>query len=290
MILDFKKLRPSANHPPYPPYHTGPYLEEYFYSFYLKNKNKFDLTSYTLIPIFWTNILHIPTFSKTEIQFFIDALPKNKKYFTVSQLDDGIEQLLPPSTVNFVAGGNMDGICIPLICSPIPQEHIHICKKDIFCSFIGTYVNNKNYNCRIKLYNEYHTDPDFYFTPPRHWERVVQQQNFLEFINITLRSRFTLCPRGYGLSSFRLYETLQLNSVPVYVYDKKFIPFEDILNWEEFCVLIPEHKIPLLKDILKDISTEQYNSMLLKGKEVYKNYFTLEKTSEQILNVLNKIK
>jgi hypothetical protein len=76
----------------------------------------------------------------------------------------------------------------------------------------------------------------------------------------------------------------------VYIYDKKFIPFEDILKWEEFCVLIPESKISSLKDILKDISSEQYNNMLLKGKEIYKNYFTLEKTSEQILNVLNKIK
>jgi len=287
MVFNFKELRPPANYPPYPPYHTGPYLEEYFYDFYLKNKILFDQTGHTLIPIFWTNLLHLRTFTKENIQHYIDVLPKDKKYFTVSQLDDGIEQELPQNTINFVAGGNMTGICLPLICSSIPPQYIKNTNKDIFCSFVGTYVtNDEKYKCRVTMYKTYHQDLDFYFSKPRHWQHLVNEQNFLEFINITQRSKFTLCPRGYGLSSFRLYETMQLNSVPVYIFDKKFTPFENILNWEEFCILIHESEISQLKEKLLNVSENKYNEMLKKGQEVYKEYFTLEGMSQQILRIL----
>jgi hypothetical protein len=287
MVFNFKELRPQANYPPYPPYHTGPYLEEYFYNFYLKNKEQFDLTGYTLIPIFWTNLLHSRTHTKENIQQFINVLPKDKKYFTVSQLDDGIEQKLPLNTINFVAGGNMEGICLPLICSSIPSQYIEKRNKDIFCSFVGTYVtNDEKYKCRLTTFQTYQNDTDFYFSVPRHWQHIVNEQNFLEFINVTQRSKFTLCPRGYGLSSFRLYETMQLNSVPVYIFNKRFTPFEDILDWKEFCILIHESEISQLKEKLLSISENKYNEMLKRGQEVYKNYFTLEKTSQQILRIL----
>ena len=51
MEINFKNLRPPANYPVYPPYHTGLYLEEYFYDFYIKNKPLFDKTGYTLIQL-----------------------------------------------------------------------------------------------------------------------------------------------------------------------------------------------------------------------------------------------
>ena len=288
MILDFKTLRPPANYPPYPPYHTGPYLEEYFYNFYLRNKKQFDDTQRTLIPAFWTNLLYTTHITKNSIQHFIDVLPIDKKYFTVSQLDDGIEQTLPTDTINFVAGGNMDGIAIPLICSPIPQTYIKRHDKDILCSFVGTYAEGSEYNCRKKLYNNFFKDKEFYFSQPRHWERVVQNDNFLEFANITQRSKFTLCPRGYGLSSFRLYETLQLNSIPIYVYDKRFLPFTDIIKWDEFCVLIHESQIHDTKDIILQIDEQKMKQMLQRGKEIYNMYFTLEATCNQILDILKK--
>ena len=44
MIVDFKELRIPYDHPTYPPYHEGYYMEEYFYKYYLKNKKEFDKT------------------------------------------------------------------------------------------------------------------------------------------------------------------------------------------------------------------------------------------------------
>ena len=56
MEVNFKNLRVPADYPTYPPYHTGDYLEEYFYKFYKENKEEFDKTGYTYIPVFWTNV------------------------------------------------------------------------------------------------------------------------------------------------------------------------------------------------------------------------------------------
>jgi len=283
-MLNFNLLRPTPRYPAYPPYHTGKYLEEYFYSFYLENKSKFDNTGYTLIPIFWTN-LYRNQFPNNTIQEYINFLPK-AKYFTVCQFDDGIQERLPENTINFVAGGNKDGIPIPLICSPIPEKYLEKKNKDIFCSFVGTYLNTEKYSCRLKLYETFNTDKEFYFSTPRPWSNVVQDNFFQEFCEITKRSNFTLCPRGYGLQSFRLYEALQLGSIPVFVYNKSFFPFSEFIKWEDFCILIHENEITDLKNILKNISLDQQQKMVLKGREIYEAYFTMKGMSYHILKTL----
>ena len=289
MILNFKTLRPLPQYPAYPPYHDGPYIEEYFYNFYKANKKKFDSIDKTLIPIFWTN-LYIHNTSNEIIQYFVDQLPSGRDYFTVSQFDDGIQQKLPQGTINFVAGGNMKGIPIPLICSPIPVHYIKPVEKNILCSFVGTFIDTDRYVCRKKLYEVFSVDSDFYFTDKRMWDRIVPQERLLEFFNITQRSRFTLCPRGYGLQSFRLYEVLQLNSIPVFVYDEPFFPFNDFIDWNEFCVLVHRDQIPNLKNIITEISEDRQQQMLIKGREIYNQYFTMEGMSKHILKTLENLK
>lgn len=288
-MLDFKNLRIKPTYPAYPPYHLGPYMEEYFYEFYKRNKTDFDNTGYTLIPIFWTN-LYIAGVPDNIIQEYVDHLPSQQKYFTLCQFDDGIHNELPQNTINFVAGGNKEGIPVPLICSPLPKQLIEQnIKKDIFCSFVGTCLDTEKYSCRLKLYKQFSNDKDFYFTQKRPWDRIVTQTQFQEFINITQRSNFTLCPRGYGLQSFRIYEALQLNSIPVFVYNKPFFPFADKIDWDDFCIRVHENDIPQLKFRLKSITEEKIDLMLKKGREIYEQYFTMEGMSKSILTALKNL-
>lgn len=283
MIYDFKELRPAANYPVYPPYHKGDYLEEYFYKFYITNKDLFDQTGYTYIPIFWTNV-YITGHNKHLIQQYIDVLP-SKKYFTVSQHDDAVNEKLPTGTISFEAGGNKGGIPIPLICSPLDKS---LCapsgNKDIFCSFVGSIIHG---SLRHRLYSMYFRDASFYFSP-QEWTSTVPQDRFNHFIDITKRSHFALCPRGYGLQSFRIYEVLQLGSIPVIVYDKDWFPFNDVLDWKTFSVLIHQNELHLLKEKLSSISDQQINEMLATGKQIYEKYFTLDGTCQQILKILQR--
>lgn len=281
MNIDFKNLRPPANYPVYPPYHTGDYLEEYFYKFYKRHKEEFDKTGYTLIPVFWTNV-YITNVNVNLIQPYIDLLPAGK-YFTVSQHDDAVKEVLPAGTISFEAGGNKNGIPIPLICSPLSKEVAVPTAKDIFCSFTGAITHD----IRNVIYNMYREDRDFVFFA-KNWSPTVSNNELLTFINTTKCSKFTLCPRGYGAQSFRLYEVLQLGSVPVIVYDKEWFPFSNEIDWSSFCILINVKEIPEIKNKLLHVSDEKYTNMLSVGRSIYEKYFTMDGMSANILKFLQQ--
>ena len=282
MIVDFKELRIPYDHPTYPPYHEGYYMEEYFYKYYLKNKKEFDKTGFTLIPIFWTNVYimeHKGANKRRLIQPFLNALPDGK-YFSVSQHDDAVEEQLPAGTLSFEGGGNGNGIPLPLICSKIPSVPDKK-EKDIFCSFVGS----ASHPIRDTIRDTYANDNDFQLYM-KHWTEAVPEEQLNFFIDVTNRSKFSLCPRGYGAQSFRFYEIMQLNSIPVVVYDKKWFPFEDVIDYESFCVLVHETEIPNLKNKLSQITDKQQEQMLASGKKIYEKYFTLEGMCKQILRIL----
>jgi hypothetical protein len=75
------------------------------------------------------------------------------------------------------------------------------------------------------------------------WNPSVSNVDLNSFIELAVKSKFCLCPRGYGLNSFRLYEAMQLGCVPVIITDEPYLPWKDELNWNEFSVLITPDKI-----------------------------------------------
>jgi hypothetical protein len=287
MEINFKHLRVSADYLVYPPYHKGDYLEEYFYKYYLRNKEEFDSVNFTLIPVFWTNV-YITGKNRNLLQPYIDSLPKNVRYFTVSQHDDAIQEKLPPNTLSFTAGGRAGGIPIPLICSPIPEEYTSKTNtKDISCSFVGTISTVSG--LRQKMYHTLQNTPGFYFSEPQWWSPTITENKFKEFIDITQRSWFSLAPRGYGLQSFRFYEILQLGSIPIFVYDNKWQPFENFIDWSVFSLSVHIDNISSVPDMINSYTTEQKVELIKTGHKVYKEFFTLEKTCNYILKSL-KIK
>lgn len=284
MEIDFKNLRVSADYPVYPPYHEGDYLEEYFYKFYLQNKHEFDATGYTLIPVYWTNV-YITGKNRNLLQPYLNALPKDKKYFTVSQHDDAVQEQLPPNTISFTAGGRLGGIPIPLVCSPIPKKYIAATvKKDILCSFVGTISTTSG--LRQNMYQTLQHQSGFYFSEPQWWSPSVSKQKFEEFINITQRSWFSLAPRGYGLQSFRFFEILQLGSIPIFVYDPEWFPFKETIDWSTFSICIQEKEMAKIPEIINSFSTEQKIQFIKTGYKMYQEYFSLEATAKQILQHL----
>ena len=278
---------------PYPPYHEGDDLESFFINYYFKNKNKIDSTGWNFIPVKWTYIYNNRSNLYNTLQDDLNNLDHNKKYFTVSQHDDAPAHNLPPNTINFSAGGNQPNtIPIPLICSPI--KNIKSTDKDIFCSFVGSVNQNMSGNAsighqtRMNILHSLVNNSD-YILKPKHWSPHIEEKRKDLFLNITSRSKFTLCPRGYGATSFRLYEAMQLNSIPVYIYFKEpFIPFKDNINWENISVLIETNNISNIDFILKSISDEKYNKMLKNIKNIYPKYFTLESMCDNIIKTLIK--
>jgi hypothetical protein len=292
-LKQFNEFILEIEQSPYPPYHKGYYLERYFIDFYIKNRKIIDDTGYQFLPITWTDIyIHKPHL-RGKLQEIINSLDKEKKYFTVSQHDDAPLEILPPHTVKFSAGGNASNcVPIPLICSPI--ENIEKKEKDIFCSFVGSVnapVNvfgEMGHNTRMKMLNNLKDKPE-YILKPRVWQTSIEESRKNLFLDLTSRSKFTLCPRGYGATSFRLYEAMQLNSIPVYIYyDKPYLPYKDKIDWNSFCVLINFNDIDKLDEKLKSITEETYDKMLNKISEIYQKYFTFEGMCNRIIETLQE--
>lgn len=278
VYLKNETLRTAATYPVYPPYHVGRYLEEYFFDWFQNNPVDTDRK---YIDIFWTNLYcNAATGNRpnVNIQQELNQLDPNGKYFTVCQHDDGPMENLPEDTIIFSAGGNRTNgniVPIPLICSSFGTMINE--SKEFLCSFVGSMTHPiRNMMCQ-----RWATDPDF-IVATQNWMQVVPQKNLAIFKSLTAKSKFTLCPRGYGKTSFRLYEAIQLGSVPVYVSDEHYLPWSDELDWNEYCVLIHPNQIDQLKDILLNYSDERINRMVRNAQSLYAEYFSLPGVCTQI--------
>jgi len=273
LINIFSNFRPNPKYPTYPPYHEGLYLEDYFFDYF--TKNNLESNRY-YIPVFWTTCYVDNCFSG--LQELINTLNPNLKYFTVAQHDDAIREKLPPNTISFNAGGNGSGIPIPLVCSPIKDEIKPKLERDIFCSFVGSVTHP----IRNMMYNSLHTMSK-YVIYGKQWTPSVSNDDFNNFLNLSSRSIFSLCPRGYGKSSFRLYEVIQLGSIPVYIYDQKWCPFEDEIDWNEFSVLIDINNIQNIDNILSSISQDKIKQMQDNLYKYWNENFTMKSICEKII-------
>lgn len=276
MIYSQTSLRPIPQYPVYPPYHIGDYLEDYFYK---KFSTETEKVSRDYIGVSWTT-LYCDN-KRQDLQPFLNTIPREGKYFTVSQHDDAPQEILPPDTICFSAGGNVRGeniIPIPLICSKLPVEITEPNDRNLLASFVGSVTHP----IRLEMGNACKDNKDIMIYM-KGWNPTVNKNEFETFIHLAANSIFCLCPRGYGLNSFRLYEAMQLGCIPVVVTNDFYLPWNDELNWNEFSVLIDQKNIPNMVEILRSVSQEKINSMREKIKEVYPKYFTLDGMYQNIL-------
>ena len=276
------ELQPKYNSS-YPGYSSGNNLEEIYYKYFLKYKDEIK-TDRIYLPVFWTSYYVTHGYGeRIELSCkWLNTLDKSKKYFTVVQYASGI--YVPNYDLDlkvFSAGGgglNKKNECvriekyegntqhvfygkkgdidIPLMCMPLfPCTGI---KKDIFCSFMGRLNTHR---CRYTLRNTLQKDPRYHF---------YNGKGFEEYKQIVNRSVFTLAPRGYGYTSFRIYEAILADSIPIYVWeDKKVLPFEDILDWSSFCIIIHSSEINKLSEILDNVNVDQYMKKLREVKSQF---------------------
>lgn len=268
-----------------PPPHSyagydGPWIENWFYSYWQRNQKELteeNRISRIYVPVFWTDYYVRYGLKKKhdEIQNFINRnIRPDKKYFTIVQNDDGILEKVPKNILIFSAGGKGD-IPIPLIKGDLgPVER----KRDIQCSFMGPLEGPHNITgVKSKMYDMLKDRKGFYFS----------RGTMPEFIDIMSRSVFTLCPRGYGRSSFRLYEAMALGSIPIYIWDDmEWLPYKDKLNWDEFSIRINVKDIGNLPGIIDAHTPEEIRRKQEKIKELHAEYFTYEATCKQIISML----
>jgi hypothetical protein len=205
-------------------------------------------------------------------------LPDKTKFFCGGYYDTD------PSLINFKEINSKKYISIPLIVSPSIntgiQNNINSNKKYL-ASFIGS---NSNY-LRENLEKIYLNNPKFYIKNKFNPEMKSSSFGELQFfINVSLQSYFILCPRGFSPTSYRLYESLHLKRIPVYISDIFWLPYEDEINWNDICVFIKPEQINSLEEILnEELKSGNYQKKLKYINEISDQYFTFEAIFSKII-------
>jgi len=268
----------------YPPNNHQIY-EEYFYDYYHNNN---ITTDREYIPILWTNLYISRNYGNSnmdDVQSYLDSLDRNKKYFTVLQYDDGILQNIDDlDIVVFCSGGGGQknvpekniGYPIPLVCQP--RKHINKNRdRDILCSFIGS----NTHPLRNLMTQKLNSLPGF--------DIVLSKISYDQFIDKMERSIFSLCPRGYGATSFRICESLQQGSIPIYVYDKDWSPWIDEFDFNEIGLKVHESQIDEIPNMINSLREEDLNRLRENGEKIYNEYFDYKNCTIKIINKLNSL-
>jgi len=257
----------DAVYPTYPSYHMGLYLEEMFVEHGEKCGDRY------LIPVFWTNAYK--EHKQGLIQQKLNQLDPNKKYYCVCTHDDAPTESLPPDTLVFGAGGNNTStIPIPLVVSKIP--YFKDGEKDIRASFVGSYTHP------IRGQMAHYASPEFVLSMQPQWSETITDERFNAFETVSSRSQYVLCPRGYGPTSYRLYEAFQYGAVPVYISDRFWLPWEDEVTWDDLIIKITPEQIPDIKTIL-DRYDEKREAMIEYAASIYDEFFSIEGVFKKIL-------
>lgn len=92
------------------------------------------------------------------------------------------------------------------------------------------------------------------------------------YAELLSKSKFVLCPRGVGASTWRVFETMRAGRVPVIVSDEWCPPKGP--KWEEFSIRITEKDIDQIPDILESLKVRAPD-MGTKARNAWDSHFSL---------------
>lgn len=118
------------------------------------------------------------------------------------------------------------------------------------CQFkVGFHGCSRTHDCRPKLRDVIDKlVPSYYCDNQRAWwDFSAEQQTQFRRSYLTLleNTKFIFCPRGRGLNSIRFFEALKLGRIPVLISDEAKLPLEDVVDYNEFVVRVPEADVGL---------------------------------------------
>lgn len=252
----------------YPPDNTIP-----FERWYMENYVDADATERIYLPIQWTALYCNNNYGKCHktnlhIQSFLQSLDPQKKYYTIVQYDDGILNNLAHLDIKVCA---MSGprIDFPLPLIAMPHQYTFNVEKDIFASFVGRITHP----IRSEMFKQLKDKKDFHL--------LMDTLPLKHYCELMARSKYALCPRGYGQTSFRIQEAIQYNAIPVYISDEFIWPYQT--EHFEYGIVLKQNE-----DIAEylELHNQHRYDITLNLLEQSKHLFTYQGCKQEILTHL----
>jgi hypothetical protein len=162
----------------------------------------------------------------------------------IVQHDDCVLFNLHGADVKIFGMGCKGDVQLPLVCQPHKYEFKET-NRSIFASFIGSITHP----IRKKMVDELQGKDGYFIS--------TELTSLHTYCYIMSQSKYALCPRGYGKTSFRIQEALQYGAIPIYISDEFLFTkgchcFTDVETAVKFIELHPE--LRLVQDVYENYS------------------------------------
>jgi hypothetical protein len=266
--------------------YKGPWLEDHWQQHfhsraqYLTNEN-FSSVFGPYIPLLpaWTDIWRAGGSKYSDINLLKTlkvVLRTDVVYITVSQSADGFpgnqkeyQQLQDEYNIVVLSAGGYGHVPVPLLKQPeqlLPK--IPVSNRTHLMSYVGrkTHAPKDLRNEMLKILGDDH----YYYGGD--WRSVM------------LNSKFSLCPRGFGRTSYHVMETLQMGLIPIHVYSDDDIPWmpysTTVLRNLSFSTNL--ENLPTLINELGQLSDARIEQMEQEIERHIDGYFSFEGIMRQI--------
>lgn len=280
-ILPVRDIFKPKSQPFIYPKHNKDYgVEQDFYEYFQKEQSLHaqsgEKADWFYLPIFWTRWHLNNDYAKKglkALQVEVDrVLNKASKTFTVCQYDDGPVVGLGKTKVFYASRKIANGQDIPLLASPHKIPWLNPRKKYL-AVFSGRIMTH---SIRKEMIDRCGEDKQFLI---RNSDASTKS-----YVKDLLSAYVALCPRGYGGSSFRFYEAMQLGVVPFLIGDIDTRPFKNQIDWNQISFYSKESKD--IKKIINTIPKDQLLVMGKKAKQVFETKLKFGVWPKQLLKEL----
>jgi len=145
--------------------------------------------------------------------------------------------------------------------------------------------NNKNITTRFVMRKTYGMAIN---------DKKTQLQQRVEYIDNILENDYTLCARGAGNFSYRLYETLCCGRIPLFINTDCVLPFDKIINWKDYCVWVDEGELHNIDKILLEyhnsISASEFKEKQQKCRDLWESHLSPNGFFSKIPKILTELK
>jgi len=105
----------------------------------------------------------------------------------------------------------------------------------------------------------------------------IQAELWNQFKNNITGSDYTLCMRGTGNFSARLYETLAMGRIPIFINTDCILPFSEEINWRNHIVWVEFKELSRLNEFILDfhskLSEEKFLLLQKSNRQLWEKYF-----------------
>jgi hypothetical protein len=277
------KLRPQSQPFVYPRHNRDYGVEQDFYEYLLKSPHLLVSTpveaDWHYLPVYWTRWHLRHEYGKAgreELQESVsNVILDDTKTFTICQYDDGPLIDIGKAAQCLASRKSEAGIDIPLLAAPHRKPFFYPAKR-YQASFIG---RASTHPVRSELMALLGQRPDAFMFDGIKGSRW--------FVRKTLASWIALAPRGYGGSSFRFFEAMQLGVVPLLLGDIDTRPFKNEIPWHT-CSFYVTRAVDVLP-ILENVTHDELKSMGECANRVYVESLAFGRWCQLAINELQAV-